>query len=227
MLEPSFVCNGSKLKALRNAKRWSQECLADKANCSKRTVENAEAGKRITESRLKRIAEALGVPLAELVASVPEVQLDSLVPGSLECYLEAIPGIWRAEIGQFPGADAQGSTVKALKLEYELVFSRQGRELAGSCRCLSHGYEHERFALKGTVQGPGFVMVDGYRDVHDGAIHFFRSIVQFSSNGKEKKLEGGYVVYDLGPQAIFVGRVTATPSNDRKMRSRRRRGRGQ
>jgi transcriptional regulator with XRE-family HTH domain len=53
---------------LRKAKKWTQEHLAEKVGCHKRTVENAEAGKRVKETFLAYIAEALGVPLQDVVA---------------------------------------------------------------------------------------------------------------------------------------------------------------
>jgi transcriptional regulator with XRE-family HTH domain len=69
MIEITMQPNGSMIKSLRRAKRWTQEYLAAEAGRSKRTIENAEAGKRIKESCLEDIAEALGVPVADLVVS--------------------------------------------------------------------------------------------------------------------------------------------------------------
>jgi transcriptional regulator with XRE-family HTH domain len=67
MVDPTVQANGQKIKALRLARKWSQEDLAREAVCSKRTVENAEAGKRIRETGLKDIAGVLGVDVSELL----------------------------------------------------------------------------------------------------------------------------------------------------------------
>ena len=70
MVETTVQPDGDKLKQLRIAKTWTQENLAEKVGCSKRTIENAEAGKRIKQSYLEYIAEALGVPSGDLVLPI-------------------------------------------------------------------------------------------------------------------------------------------------------------
>jgi transcriptional regulator with XRE-family HTH domain len=67
MIDLTVQPNGQKIKALRKALKWSQDDLAREAVCSKRTVENAEAGKRVRESSLNDIAAALGVAVCELI----------------------------------------------------------------------------------------------------------------------------------------------------------------
>src|SRR6266404_5931091 len=67
MLEITVRPDGGTIRSLRTAKKWTQEKLADKAGCHKRTVENAEAGKRVKEAYLEYIAEALGVSPQALV----------------------------------------------------------------------------------------------------------------------------------------------------------------
>jgi transcriptional regulator with XRE-family HTH domain len=67
MIDPTVQPNGQKIKALRKALKLSQYDLAEKAVCSKRTVENAEAGKRVKESVLNDIAAELNVAVSELI----------------------------------------------------------------------------------------------------------------------------------------------------------------
>jgi transcriptional regulator with XRE-family HTH domain len=68
MLEITMQPDGKKLESLRTAKNWTQEDLAEKAGCHKRIVGNAEAGKRVRVTYLAYIAEALEVPLQNVLA---------------------------------------------------------------------------------------------------------------------------------------------------------------
>jgi len=79
-LDRTVQPNGEKIKALRLALKWSQEDLAREAVCSKRTVENAEAGKRVKESGLIDIAARLGVAVSELVCEKEDALSDAPVP---------------------------------------------------------------------------------------------------------------------------------------------------
>src|SRR2546423_1607765 len=67
MLEITVQPDGEKIKSLRTAKKWTQAQLAEKVGFNKRTIENAEAGKRVKETYLAKIAKALGVPPHDLV----------------------------------------------------------------------------------------------------------------------------------------------------------------
>jgi transcriptional regulator with XRE-family HTH domain len=58
---------GERILALRRARGWSQERLAEQAGLDKRTVSGAESGKGIYLATLKAIATALGVPIREIV----------------------------------------------------------------------------------------------------------------------------------------------------------------
>ncbi len=215
MIEPTLPANASRIKSLRLAQKWTQEDLADKAGCSKRTVENAEAGKRIKEALLECIAQALGIDLAE-ITSVDSESIDQYpapIPGNPEYYIEALKGTtWRSVATRPPQIDREGRAVEGRELEYDVtVLSTRGNTVTASCHCVSKGFEHERFNLKAVVDGQGILMIDGYRDVPDGAVHFFRSIMQYHSDGKSKMMEGGFVVFDLDPSGIFVGRMKSVP----------------
>ena len=53
--------NGEKIRQLSRDKGWTQEVLARKVGCAKKTIENAEAGRRVRIGTLGEIAEALEV----------------------------------------------------------------------------------------------------------------------------------------------------------------------
>jgi transcriptional regulator with XRE-family HTH domain len=64
-----YLCpNGKRIQELRTKRGWTQEELADQAECSKGTIENAEKGKRLRPGTLKLIADALQVPLSDLTS---------------------------------------------------------------------------------------------------------------------------------------------------------------
>jgi transcriptional regulator with XRE-family HTH domain len=67
MRETTVQPNGRKIREIRMAKKLTQAELAQLVGCNKRTVENAEAGKRIKEFLFKCIATVLGVELSELL----------------------------------------------------------------------------------------------------------------------------------------------------------------
>jgi RNA polymerase sigma factor (sigma-70 family) len=56
------------VKRLRTEKGWSQEELANRANVSKKTVENMEASRPTYAGTLAKVARALGVELKQLLA---------------------------------------------------------------------------------------------------------------------------------------------------------------
>jgi transcriptional regulator with XRE-family HTH domain len=55
------------LRRLRMLKGWSQGRLAKSTGCSKRTIENAEAGNPISLEMISYIAQALEVPLPQII----------------------------------------------------------------------------------------------------------------------------------------------------------------
>lgn len=68
MREGTIQPNGTIVKRLRQERGWSQDDLAGKAGYSKRTIENIEAGKPVYTRTLSVVAEALGLPLKDLIA---------------------------------------------------------------------------------------------------------------------------------------------------------------
>ena len=60
---------GRKIKQLRVEKDWSQERLGFKSNLDRTYIGGIERGERnLTVLNLKRIADALGVPVSEILA---------------------------------------------------------------------------------------------------------------------------------------------------------------
>ena len=82
---------GKNLKELRTAKGWSQAELAEKAHVSPDFLSRAERGKRApSTASLCRLAEALGVPPAELMAADSSPQ-PSRSHRDLELLLRGVP----------------------------------------------------------------------------------------------------------------------------------------
>lgn len=71
MTRVSHTLDGDKLVRLRAQRGLSQEQLAADADVSKRTVERAEAGHRISGMNCARLATALGVSLSDLLEGKP------------------------------------------------------------------------------------------------------------------------------------------------------------
>lgn len=72
MREGTVDPRGDEIRRLRIEHGWSQEELAIKVGCRKRTIENAESGKPLYASTIGAIAAALGnVPVNELLKSKP------------------------------------------------------------------------------------------------------------------------------------------------------------
>jgi diguanylate cyclase (GGDEF)-like protein len=66
MSEDVLRANGTFVKERRIIRGWTQEDLARKAGCSKRTIENVESGKPIAVRTLHEVAQALEVSPGEL-----------------------------------------------------------------------------------------------------------------------------------------------------------------
>jgi transcriptional regulator with XRE-family HTH domain len=67
MLEKTFNANGKRIKAERKARNLTQQDLAEAVGFNKRTIENAEANKRIKEHFLQKIAKALEISFQDVV----------------------------------------------------------------------------------------------------------------------------------------------------------------
>lgn len=74
--------NGQKVRELREAKGWEQEVLADKADCSLRTVQKIEGGAKCYKATLTRLADALGTAYWRLLSnpSPPESEVNLYPP---------------------------------------------------------------------------------------------------------------------------------------------------
>ena len=64
----SIAANGEKIIAIREARGWTQECLAEKAGYVDRTIRKAESGRSLSLQTLIDISLALRIDLSEIVA---------------------------------------------------------------------------------------------------------------------------------------------------------------
>jgi transcriptional regulator with XRE-family HTH domain len=62
----AILPDGQRVKALRAERGWTQEELAGKVGCAKKTIENIEAGRPVLPRTLRELAQALGVAFHEL-----------------------------------------------------------------------------------------------------------------------------------------------------------------
>lgn len=67
MSQRTVVPDGSKIATLRKNMLWTQRDLADSSHCSKRTIENCEAGIPVFVATVQLIAQALKVRPEELI----------------------------------------------------------------------------------------------------------------------------------------------------------------
>lgn len=86
---------GEKIVALRESKGWSQETLANKAGTSVKTISRLEnGGNEGRGGTMQKLAEALGVELAELLAAGAVPTEDAFAPLSqidrVEAKLDAL-----------------------------------------------------------------------------------------------------------------------------------------
>jgi transcriptional regulator with XRE-family HTH domain len=98
--------DGRRAKALRAERGWTQEELAEKVGCVKKTVENIEAGRRVHKRSLREVAQALGVEFGDLC--LPE---DAPTPGPAAGLTAEAPG----------GVGATPSVVPRVIVELDLA----------------------------------------------------------------------------------------------------------
>ena len=95
MPEDNPRASGKAVKHLRQNLGWTQEDLANRVGCVKRTIENVESEKRISWKILSQVAEALDVTLEKL--RLPEgdppaeANKDTVEEMEIECP-QAAPG---------------------------------------------------------------------------------------------------------------------------------------
>ncbi|MHC8317332.1 helix-turn-helix transcriptional regulator [Pseudomonas sp. LB3P31] len=70
---------GKRIRALRRAKGFSQEQLADKANCNRKTIIDLEAGENVAIYTLFRVISALGMALEIVDKRIDLKSLSDLV----------------------------------------------------------------------------------------------------------------------------------------------------
>lgn len=92
MRKGTIQSRGEEVVRLRLKKCWTQDDLAQQAGYSKRTIENAEAGKPMLPQTLANIAQALGpdVQMSDLVATEAEEPNDDSVGAPNESGSERI-----------------------------------------------------------------------------------------------------------------------------------------
>ncbi len=96
------------LRSARQLRGWTQQALADAADVSRRMVVAIEAGdSNVSLATLDRLADALGVPFAELVRAPdaevppPEVVWRGGDPRSRARFLAGIPGAGTVELWEW------------------------------------------------------------------------------------------------------------------------------
>lgn len=205
MLEPSIQPDGPKIRSLRKAKKLTQEKLAEKSDCSKRTIENAEASKRINETSLEAIALALDTPAIDLVIPDLERRLQSRWYEAIsDSRRQFLTGKWTGT-----GCDQAGESgahdPQTFGVSWELhVIGKQilGRGTVtypdrpgdpSASFDLEGGFIHERFCQL------NYVTKDG------AAIRFGSIIVDFAGDGRS--LTGCYAGFTHNQGDIVHGGV--------------------
>jgi len=96
------------LRAARQLRGWTQQALAERADVSRRMVVGIEAGdSNVSLATLDRLADALGVPFADLVRApdaevpAPEVVWRGGDPRSRARFLAGVPGGGTVELWEW------------------------------------------------------------------------------------------------------------------------------
>ena len=71
--------NDTRLKELRRSKGWTQDKLAETSGVAVRTIQRLEAGEDASLDTLGLLADALGVPVAELFTTVERDELEDAI----------------------------------------------------------------------------------------------------------------------------------------------------
>jgi phage repressor protein C with HTH and peptisase S24 domain len=75
------MATGNNIEALRKARGWSRPQLAERMGTSPQQVERLEKGqRRLAQDWIERAARALGVELADIIATTPPAQLPDILP---------------------------------------------------------------------------------------------------------------------------------------------------
>lgn len=73
--------NETRIDELRRAKGWTQEKLADESGIAVRTIQRVESGQDASLTTVTAIANALGVPVRDLFASLENESFQTAVDG--------------------------------------------------------------------------------------------------------------------------------------------------
>jgi transcriptional regulator with XRE-family HTH domain len=161
MPDANVRANGTTVRHLRQERGWTQEQLARKVGCVKKTIENAEAGKPLLFRTLHEIARAFGV--------APHCLEDSQAPVSLpgKQSSTSIPSARHApsDSSDPPRQSAPTEPVQrhAILFAHELAALKATLSLAYRCRnaarCLAESAE-------GIVRTAGQQRLRQLRDLH-------------------------------------------------------------
>jgi transcriptional regulator with XRE-family HTH domain len=99
----SLMPNGEMIRRLRAARGWTQVTLAEKCDCSDRTIANVEKGKSTSSSMIEAIAKAFEIDPSELI------RRDSTMPSDLPSTDKPFDPDRTPKIG--PGAPGEPGTL--------------------------------------------------------------------------------------------------------------------
>jgi PAS domain S-box-containing protein len=163
-LDYSVRTNKVILRRAREAKRWTQETLAVEAEISKKTVENAEAGKRIKYKNAECMAGALGIPIQTLLSTETVVTQEMLEAVPLPIFFKDASGTYRGcneRFCKYLGRSREqivGKTVfevaphehaKKYKEKDDELFANPGEQIYES-RVVANTVERRALFFKGT-----------------------------------------------------------------------------
>ncbi|HVJ68737.1 MAG TPA: helix-turn-helix transcriptional regulator [Caulifigura sp.] len=206
MFEAVVYPNGPEIKRLRKVKNWTQRRLADAAGYSKRTIETAEAGNRVSEYTISCIAEALGVESDEITAQGPPSEVSSQ-PRETDRreLMKATTGLWYAS-----GVQERGTGRRPLNFTFKLVFKLDGAQLTGR---FAVDYADRDRPLNWRFVTSAHYRVDRYLQVecetdNPAILNFNTWILQMNPEGDT--LTGRYVGFGPRTRDLVFGTLTLT-----------------
>jgi len=114
-----LVCLGARVRTLRNQRGMTRKALSQHAKVSERYLAQLEAGQgNLSVVLLRRVARAIGIPLAQLVQEGPEppIELSLLVQQLERLPPERLADIRRLLAAQSPAPDARTRRIALIGL---------------------------------------------------------------------------------------------------------------
>lgn len=174
--------------------------------------------RKISTENAYEFTQILKCTIRQLKGEEPFTKFDltnGLPPiGTARRYIQAIHGKWHAISVMHIAREL--STRESIPNIFQWTVDLVSKDiiLSGKAICITPDHQKAQYTVHLEPSALGLVLVDGIRDVPDGATDVFRGILQFHSDIRTTTMKGMVVTHWPVLQRICTGELTMTKNTE-------------